>query len=144
MNEPAIVLHLESGRRQFRPGEILEGEYRILNAPTDELEAVELSVLWHTQGKGDEDLGVHLFTRFSAADGDRLDARQAGRFSTELPNSPLSYQGLLMQIRWCVRIRVFLSGGRELFREEDFSVGATPAARAAEESSSRTNGNSTT
>jgi hypothetical protein len=132
VNEPAIVLHLESGRRQFHPGEILEGEYRVLNATLDELEAVELSVLWYTQGKGDEDLGVHLFTRFSAADGDHLDARQAGRFSTELPSSPLSYQGALVQIRWCVRLRVFLEGGQELFREEDFCLGTTPPARVVE------------
>ncbi len=129
MTEAAVVLHLEGGRRHYKPGEILAGEYRLLNLADDDLEAVELSVLWYTQGKGDEDLGVHLFTRLSASDGDRLDTRHAGRFSTELPNSPLSYDGVLVQIRWCARVRAFLKGGRELFREEDFQIGSVPAAR---------------
>lgn len=132
MSEPAVVLHLEGGRRHYKPGEILAGEYRLLNIANGDLEAVELSVLWYTQGKGDEDLGVHLFTRLASADGDRLDTRPAGRFSTELPNSPLSYEGVLVQIRWCARVRAFLQGGRELFREEDFQIGAVPAGRAIE------------
>lgn len=129
MNEPAVVLHLEGSRRHYRPGEILSGEYRLLNVAPEELDAVELSVLWRTEGKGEEDLGVHLFTRLSAASDDRLHAQQSGRFSTELPNSPLSYQGALIRILWCVRLRAFLRGGRELFREEDFQLGSIPAAR---------------
>lgn len=132
MNEPAVVLHLEGGRRHYKPGEILEGEYRLLNVAPDELEAVELSVLWYSQGKGDRDLGVHLFSRFSASDSHGLSARQTGRFSTELPNSPLSYHGALVQISWCARVRAFLTGGRELFREEDFQIGAVPAGRVVE------------
>lgn len=129
MNEPTVVLHLEGNRRHYRPTEILSGEYRILNVESPEVDAIELSVLWRTEGKGDEDLGVHLFTRLSATSGDRIDAQQCGRFSTELPNSPLSYQGALIQIRWCVRMRAFLSGGRELFREEEFHLGSVPPVR---------------
>lgn len=132
MTEPAVVLHLEGHRRQYRPAEILSGEYRLLNVPFEQIEAVELSVLWHTEGKGDEDLGVHLFTRLSSVSDNRLDAQQCGRFSTELPNSPLSYQGALIRIRWCVRVRAFLTGGRKLFREEDFQLGAVPAVRIAQ------------
>ena len=84
---------------------------------------MEVSVLWHTEGKGDEDLAVHDFRRLSAENGDPIDPRRPGRFSTVLPNSPLSYRGVIVKIRWCVRVRVFLTRGREVVGELHFRLG---------------------
>ena len=95
----------------------------------DEVKAVEVSVLWYTEGKGDEDLAVHDFWRSSAEGGDGLDLRRPGRFSTVLPKSPLSYRGVLVKIRWCVRVRVFLTRGREVMGELAFRLGEVPAVR---------------
>ena len=73
MSEPDVVVGFESDQRVFRPGEILSGHYRVDGINPAQLTALELSVLWHTEGKGDEDLAVHLFQRFLADEAGRLD-----------------------------------------------------------------------
>ena len=94
----------------------------------NEVRAVELSVLWHTEGKGDEDMSVHSFERIEPAGGECLDFRQPRRFASVLPNSPLSYEGVIVKIRWCVRVRVFLDRGKELSAEVPFQLGRVPHA----------------
>ncbi len=38
---------------------------------------------------------------------------QPSRLACVLPASPLSFEGKLLKIRWCVRLRLFLNDGRE-------------------------------
>jgi hypothetical protein len=83
---------------------------------------VELSILWYTEGKGDEDLVVHFFERRVVADADDGDLRRLYRFQTELPNSPLTYSGEILKIRWCGRVRIFLRRGKELFFDQPFQL----------------------
>jgi hypothetical protein len=49
------------------------------------------------------------------------------RVRTRLPNSPLSYRGAILSIRWCVRLRLFLRRGREYVVEQPFTLGNVPA-----------------
>ena len=44
------------------------------------------------------------------------------RFGTTLPNSPLSYEGHLIKLRWCVRVRVFPHRGKEVVEEKAFQL----------------------
>jgi hypothetical protein len=46
----------------YMPYDILEFEYRVSNIPQNAISAVEVSVVWLTEGKGTEDLGVHSAT----------------------------------------------------------------------------------
>lgn len=131
MNEPRVTIRVDGNGRVYHPGETLAGEYRLDSIGRDEIKAIEVSVLWHTHGKGDEDLAVHDFRRLSIEDGDWLVPRYPRRFSTVLPNSPLSYQGVIVKLRWCVRVRVFLSRGREVVGELPFQLGQVAAARVA-------------
>jgi hypothetical protein len=131
MKEPLVRIRLDGNGRVYRPGESLSGEYRLDGIVPEEIKAVEVSVLWHTEGKGDEDLAVHDFRRLSAESGDRIDARRPGRFSTVLPNSPLSYRGAIVKIHWCVRVRVFLGRGREVLGEVRFRLGEVLPPRSA-------------
>jgi hypothetical protein len=124
-----VTIALDGDRARYCPGDVLSGEYRIHGVQPGQIDAMELSVLWHSKGKGDEDLDVHLFQRFSAEDGDLLDPRQPGRFSTQLPNTPWSYEGVLVKIRWCVRVRIFIRGA-EIMAEIPFTLGDVPPARA--------------
>jgi len=130
MIAPAITLTLHESRRVYRPGEKLSGQYYIEAVEGTETVAVEISVLWHTEGKGDEDIAVHFFDRVSQDERAVLDFRQPRVFSTVLPNSPLSYEGVLIKIRWCVRLRVFLSRGKQIVEERSFQLGEVPPARA--------------
>jgi hypothetical protein len=125
--EPLISLTLRDPRRIFQPGDELECEYQIDAVPAEEIQAIEASVLWYTEGKGDEDLAVHYFERRVPGDAENGDLRPLRRFHSRLPNSPLSYNGAIVKIRWCVRVRLFLRRGKEVIFERPFQLGSVPA-----------------
>jgi hypothetical protein len=91
--------------------------------------AVELSILWYTAGKGEEDMAVHHFERLVDEPLRPLDLRVPRRFATMLPASPLSYDGVIVKICWCVRLRVFLTPGQETMSEMPFRLGTVPTAQ---------------
>lgn len=93
------------------------------------IQGIEASVMWYTEGKGDEDFKVHYFQRFGSAEIAQMDLSAAHLLRTELPHSPLSYEGHLLRIRWCVRLRLFLSGGDEIVAQHPFQLTAVHAHR---------------
>ena len=128
MIEPLISMGILKHEKVFEPGEVLQWEYQIDAVEENEVQAVEASVLWHTEGKGDEDMGVHFFQRYVPADlEDGGDLRQLRRFKTVLPSSPLSYSGRIVKVRWCTRVRVFLGRGKQAFFEQSFQLGHVPS-----------------
>jgi hypothetical protein len=130
-SEPKVVIRFDRGAGTYYPGETLSGEYLVDGVSPDEVKAVEVSILWHTEGKGDEDLAVHHFERFSPEEGS-LHAPTFGEFHTVLPNSPLSYEGVTIKVRWCVRVRVFVRRGKEAIGEAPFKLDDIPAVEAAQ------------
>lgn len=127
MTEPTITIRIDGNGRVYRAGEKLSGEYRLEGVDAAQIASVEISVLWHTEGKGDEDMAVHEFWRFSFDEGSAIDVARPGVFTTTLPHSPLSYEGRLISLRWCVRVRAFLQRGRELVGQHIFRLGDVPA-----------------
>ena len=123
MMEPLISIQIQEFRPSFRPGELLTVDYQIDAVAKGDLQAVEASVLWFTEGKGGEDLGVHYFERRVPGDAEDRDLRSWRRFQLNLPNSPMTYEGFLLKIRWCVRIRVFLKHGKQVVSEHPFVLG---------------------
>ncbi|MCA9132463.1 MAG: hypothetical protein KDA45_04890 [Planctomycetales bacterium] len=127
--EPALGLRLLSLQQGLEPGETLEFEYCLKRVSAEMIDHLELSVMWCTEGKGSEDLGVHLFESVSAEQ--LLSQPLAGcatlrgtrRVATVLPSYPLSYEGRLMKIRWCIRLRLYLADGREITAEQPFYLG---------------------
>ena len=128
MNDPGITILLDGGRRQYAPGDTLSCEYRIDSLALVDAKAIEVSILWYTIGKGEEDLAVHHFVRQTTDDGNLIDLRKPQRLRTVLPMSPLSYDGVIVKVRWCVRVRLFLSRGKELTSDTPFHLGMVPAA----------------
>jgi len=128
--QPVIEVSFDRADRCYAPGDPLTARYRVI-CPGMPLRALEESVVWYTEGKGDEDLGVVSFERIGfggesslpwkrlAAVGMRQDTRPeasaapsplaAGSLAVRLPVSPLSYEGLLVKVSWCVRVRVFFA-----------------------------------
>jgi hypothetical protein len=129
MRVPLVSIKIDNRQAAHAPAETLSGEYQIDAVEPAELSAVELSVLWYTEGKGDEDLGVHHFERRTDEDDDSTTLTELRKFSVTLPNSPLSYEGVLIKLRWCVRVRVFLKAGRNYFGELPFRLGTVPEGR---------------
>src|SRR4051794_8036905 len=131
LRQPLISIQIDPHQYAFEPGDVLSGAFQIDAVEPAELKAVEISVLWFTEGKGDEDLEVHYFERLTSSDVPELNLHQWRRFQTILPNSPLTYEGVLVKICWCVRVRVFLHGGRDFVSEKSFHLGRVPLAQAA-------------
>lgn len=125
MDSPRLSLLLDQDSEAFFPGETLSGSYSITNIDSAFVRAVELSVLWQTEGKGDDNLGVHYFWRREPSEGS--DDIAEGAWSTVLPATPLSYHGVLFRIYWLVRLRVFVRG-RDFSEERLFQLGSLPRA----------------
>lgn len=123
MNRQPILLKISNPRPVFRPGETLECECTVDAQALSGLQAVETSVVWMTEGKGEEDMGVHFFDRRNKSEVRDGDLGTLYRFKTQLPNSPLSYEGKLIKIRWAIRICVFYERGKELRFDQPFCLG---------------------
>lgn len=124
--DPLISIRILRPERVFAPHENLACEYQIDAVEANDIAAVEASVMWFTVGKGDEDLSVHYFERRTPGDIVDGDLRVLRRFECQLPNSPLSYDGFMVKICWCVRVRVFLKGGRDFAQDVPFRIGSVP------------------
>jgi hypothetical protein len=126
--DPLLSVCLGGNRKEYSAGDELVCEYQIDAVDSADIQAVEASVIWITEGKGEEDLGVHFFERRLPADAEGGDLRPMRRFKVLLPNSPLTYDGAIVRIRWCVRLRLFARRGKEFVLEYPFTLGAVPPA----------------
>ncbi|MBM4020889.1 MAG: hypothetical protein FJ284_01340 [Planctomycetes bacterium] len=123
--QPVVLVHFSMADRHYEPLQTLAVRYTVEGIDPRDVKVVERSVLWYTEGKGEEDLGVHRFERPGAP---AIGRPLVGEFSCPLPLSPLSYEGLIVKIRWCVRIRLFFAGGRDFVSEHIFDLGDVPVA----------------
>lgn len=130
MSEPSITIRMHDNSRVFSPGATLAGDYWLESVDREEVRSIEVSILWYTEGKGDEEISVHDFRILSVEEGDAIDPATPGHFHTVLPQSPLSYEGAIVKIRWCVRVRAYLTRGRELVEQKRFRLGSVMPARA--------------
>jgi hypothetical protein len=120
---PSVRLTLDAPDSSFQPGDQLAGRFLINGTHPWGVRSVELSVLWYTSGKGEEDMAVHYFERLVDEPSRPLDLRVPRRFATFLPLSPLSYDGQIVKVCWCARVRLFLPHGQESSAEVAFRLG---------------------
>jgi hypothetical protein len=128
MTTAAIRISFDASGAHYQAGERLTGRYVVEGPQSRPAKAVEVSVLWYTAGKGEEDMAVHHFERHVEEPTKPLDLRIPRRFATVLPASPLSYDGIIVKICWCVRVRVFMPQGQEIMAEATFRLGDVPPA----------------
>jgi hypothetical protein len=128
MSTPVVRLTLDEPHGHYQPGQRLTGRFMVDGTKPWAVRAAELSVLWYTAGQGEEDFSVHYFDRLVDEPGRPLDLRVPRRFSTVLPPSPLSYEGRIVKLCWCVRLRLTLMQGNESLTEAPFRLGSVPAA----------------
>lgn len=124
--QPAVNVSLDRDDGRYPAGGWLRAQWRVRRVSRERVQGAELSVLWYTEGKGDEDLHVHHFQRWSADQIRSLDLQQGQPLACRLPATPLSYRGRLITIRWSVRLRLFLEGGKDTVTEQPFHL-VTPA-----------------
>ncbi len=63
MKDPSIRIRLIGDTDCYEPGDTLSGEFFVEIEEPEAIRVVEISVLWCTEGKGEEDLAVHFFGR---------------------------------------------------------------------------------
>lgn len=129
MTERSVAIRFGDGRRAYEPGELLVADYELDSALGDEVQSVEWSVFWRTEGKGDEDSEHVHDTTFAASDADAVRSPADSGLKLRLPQTPLSYEGVIVKIRWWVSLRVRLASGEELSDEADFQLGHVPPAQ---------------
>jgi hypothetical protein len=132
MAPPIIRIALDSPNGHYQSGDRLTGRFSVDGPQAFAARAAELSVLWYTAGKGEEDMAVHHFERLVDEPSRPLDLRVPRRFASNLPASPLSYDGHIVKVCWCVRLRLFLPQGQEV-AEQAFRLGSVPAGEARQE-----------
>src|SRR5438067_986702 len=131
MSTPTIRITFDAPSAHYQAGDRMTGRYAIEGTQYHPARAIELSVLWYTAGKGEEDMAVHHFERHVDEPAKPLDLRIPRRFATVLPASPLSYEGIIVKVCWCVRVRVFMPLGQETMTEATFRLGDVPPAEIA-------------
>lgn len=120
---PLGQIEIQRAQIPFAPGDLLRGSFVVDQADANEVRGAELSVMWHTVGKGEEDIGVHYFQRFATDGPDAVDLSRRREFRTLLPAAPLSYDGVIVKVCWCARLRLFLARGRQHVVEAPFQLG---------------------
>jgi len=123
MSIPVVKLTLDAPSAVYQPGERLSGRFMVDGTRPWAVRAAELSVVWYTAGQGEEDFSVHYFERLVDEQDSPLDLRVPRRFATVLPTSPWSYDGRILKVCWCVRLRLSLPRGQQSLTELPFRIG---------------------
>lgn len=120
---PSAQVNIQGADSPFQPGDLLRGSFVVDGLEEADVRSAELSVMWYTAGKGEEDLGVHYFQRFATDGPEAVDLSRRREFRTLLPQAPLSYDGIIVKVCWCARLRIFLARGRQHVVEAPFRLG---------------------
>jgi hypothetical protein len=121
---PGVLIELAKHPKFFLPGQAISGRYRL--DPSEripEVQALEWSIAWTTEGKGNEDHGVHAIKTIHDPEEGVLKPDCWRRFGAILPPSPLSYDGLIVKVVWRVRVRAIFGKTREWFGVLPFRLG---------------------
>lgn len=103
----SLKIEIANDQQVFVPGAVLSGTVRWTDQPAGR--DASLRLLWYTQGKGTEDLGVVKEKEFENTGG-------PGRHTFEftLPVGPYSFSGSLISLIWALELQV----GKEWIRRE--------------------------
>jgi hypothetical protein len=90
-----LEVRIEGGESAFAPLQSVRGrvEWHEDSPP----EAIEVRLLWHTEGRGDPDASVARTLRIEAPS-----AEGSSAFEFECPHGPYSFSGRLISLRWAV------------------------------------------
>jgi hypothetical protein len=104
-----LEIHVDGGVEAFAPGDTLRGTLQWMGDAAPD--AIELRLLWYTEGRGDQDVGVArtLLIETPSAAG-------SSPFEFEAPGGPYSCSGRLVSIRWA--FEAVTRPGKETVRAE--------------------------
>ena len=102
-----LTIEIEADQTSFAPGRTISGHARWLFAePPDK---ADLQLLWYTEGKGDDDVGLAEKIVF-----DSPQMSDLRRFEIQLPIGPYSFSGKLISLTWALELQI----DKECMRKE--------------------------
>jgi hypothetical protein len=111
----SLKIELLDGRTAFAPGETIEGVVSWqLKEPPKEL---ELHLLYHTRGKGDDDAEVAETAVFPGAGASGVET-----FRFTAPSGPYSFSGRLISLSWTLELT---TGRRKEIAQQDITLSPT-------------------
>ena len=90
-----MKISLDGSQTTFEPFERIRGRVEWFEEKVPE--AIEVRLLWYTEGRGDRDVGVARTLRIEG-----LSSTGSREFDFELPSGPYSCSGRLISICWAV------------------------------------------
>ena len=93
-----LSITLDGERRAYRPGERVRGTVSWL--VDGEPRSVEVHLLWYTEGKGDQMVGVEASAALTPA------TEGSAEFDRAVPAGPWSFAGKLVSLLWAVELAV--------------------------------------
>ncbi|MDA7950140.1 MAG: hypothetical protein MPJ24_01530 [Pirellulaceae bacterium] len=115
--DPSITIKFRTPQEVFHPNDRLEVEYYVEASDLSSLNAMEISLLWYTEGKGEQDIYVHSFERRERRNVANRDLSQVFLFQCQLPKTPLSYHGTILKIHWCIRVTTQFKKGKTFYED---------------------------
>ncbi len=107
MGNPTIDIEIQDNQTSFLPGQTLTGTVRWMCSEPPKKAALQL--IWFTQGKGDEDVGLAEEVKFENPYGS-----DEHPFAFQLPAGPYSFSGRLITLAWALELQV----DKEVIRKE--------------------------
>lgn len=93
-----LSITLDGDRRAYRPGDRVRGTVSWL--VDGEPRSVEVHLLWYTEGKGDQAVGVEGSAALAPA------TEGSAEFDLAVPAGPWSFAGKLVSLLWAVELAV--------------------------------------
>ncbi|MDD2711234.1 MAG: hypothetical protein PHV34_24930 [Verrucomicrobiae bacterium] len=90
-----IHLDIQNQKTSFSPGETIAA--KITWQLEKSVNAIELRLFWHTNGKGTQDINIVNTLRFT-----QPPQRDTRPFQFQLPSSPYSFSGKLISLIWAI------------------------------------------
>ncbi len=96
-----IEIQLAQTPPEYRPGDIISGRVDWLDLD-QQVTSLEVRLIWYTQGKGDQDVGVatSIPCKLTAPSGNLP-------FEFSAPSRPFSFSGKLISLIWAVEVVLF-------------------------------------
>ena len=107
MGNSTIDIEITDNQTLFLPGQILSGNLRWLCSEPPKKASLQL--IWFTEGKGDEDVGLAEEMKF-----ENPYASDERPFEFQLPVGPYSFSGRLISLTWALELQV----DEEVIRKE--------------------------
>ncbi len=116
-----IQIELDESCPDFSPGDRLSGRVTISAPASWECEYADAALVWHTEGRGDENREAARVEKLLEKDED-VSPRFERRFAFSLPMMPWTYQGVKLKIKWQVGVYVKAKGEKEAVAEKEITI----------------------